>query len=258
MQVNVFDMDGVLFRMDDPLPHAAEAVRRVRARGERVFFLTNNSSKSRDDYVAKLAQFDIPSTPDEIMTSAYATALMFRETGQEGKGVFVVGEAGLKRELQEGGMRIVEDVEAEQPDFVVAGWDRQFTYAKLTVAQQAILRGASFIATNRDKTYPDSGGRLLPGGGAIVAAIETCTDVVPRTIGKPEPYTLEIILKLAGARPEECLVIGDRLDTDIGIGKAVGARTALVLTGVSTREDAAAAPQQYKPDVVWNDLSEMA
>lgn len=257
MKVNVFDMDGVLFRMDDPLPGAADAVRRVRSRGERVFFLTNNSSKSRDEYVSKLARFDIPSTPDEIITSAYATALMFQETGQSGKSVFVVGEAGLKRELEDAGMRIVEDVEAEQPDFVVAGWDRQFTYAKLTAAQQAILRGAAFIATNRDKTYPDSGGRILPGGGAIVAAIEICTGVVPRTIGKPERYTLEIILNLAGARPEECLVIGDRLDTDIAIGKAVGTRTALVLTGVSTREDAAAASPEWKPDVIWSDLNEM-
>jgi phosphoglycolate/pyridoxal phosphate phosphatase family enzyme len=257
MKHKVFDMDGVLFRMDDPLPGAAEAVQRLRSRGERVFFLTNNSSKSRDEYVTKLARFDIPSSPDEIVTSAYATALLFAESGQVGKGVFVVGEAGLKRELSEGGMRIVEDPESEQPDFVVAGWDRQFTYAKMAAAQQAILRGAAFIATNRDKTYPDSGGRVLPGGGAIVAAIETCSGVVPRTIGKPEPYTLELILRLAGATPEDCLVIGDRLDTDIAIGKAVGARTALVLTGISTRAEAESAPPECKPDLIWNDLTEM-
>lgn len=258
MKVNVFDMDGVLFRMDDPLPGAAKAVRRLRERGERVFFLTNNSSKSRDEYVAKLARFDIPSTPDEIMTSAYATSLMFRETGQSGKSVYVVGEAGLKRELQNADMVIVEDIEERQPDFVVAGWDRQFTYAKLATAQQAILRGAAFIATNRDKTYPDSGGRVLPGGGAIVAAIETCSGVVPRTIGKPEPYTLEIILKLAGASPCDCLIIGDRIDTDIAVGKAVGAVTALVLTGISTLADVQASPPNWKPDYVWSDLSEMS
>jgi phosphoglycolate/pyridoxal phosphate phosphatase family enzyme len=258
MKVNVFDMDGVLFRMDDPLPGAAEAVRRLRDRGESVFFLTNNSSKSRDEYVAKLARFDIPSTPDEIMTSAYATALMFRETGQAGKSVYVVGEAGLKRELQNGGMEIVEDLEERWPDFVVAGWDRQFTYSKLAAAQQAISHGATFIATNRDKTYPDTGGRVLPGGGAIVAAIETCTGVVPKTIGKPEPYTLEIILKLSGTSPSDCLVIGDRIDTDIAIGKAVGAFTALVLTGISTMADVKAAPPSWKPDYIWSNLSQMS
>lgn len=257
MRVNVFDMDGVLFRMDDPIPGAADAVRRLRERGELVYFLTNNSSKSRDEYVAKLARFDIPSTPAEIMTSAYATALMFREQRQTGRSVFVVGEAGLKRELADVGMRIMEEPEAAQPDFVVAGWDRGFTYVKLAAAQQAILKGAVFIATNRDKTYPDSGGRVLPGGGAIVAAIETCTGVVPKTIGKPEPYTLEIILRLAGASPEECLVIGDRLDTDIAIGNAVGARTALVLTGISTRAEAESAPPEWRPDAIWTDLRDL-
>ncbi len=257
MRINVFDMDGVLFRMDDPLPGASEAVRKLRERGEGVYFLTNNSSKSRHEYVAKLARFGIPSTPDEIMTSAYATAQMFAETGETGKGVFVVGEQGLKQELAAGGMRIVEDVAIEQPDYVVAGWDRGFTYVKLASAHTAITNGATFIATNRDKTYPDSGGRTLPGGGAIVSAIETCTGVVPRTIGKPEPYTLEIILRRAGVSAGDCLVIGDRLDTDIAIGKAVGARTALVLTGVSTRAEAAASPDAWNPDYIWADLTEM-
>src|SRR5438067_2465500 len=106
-------MDGVLFRMDDPLPGAAEAVRRVRERGDLVRFLTNNSSKSRDDYVRKLAGFDIASSTDEIMTSAYATALLFAELGQIGKRVYVVGEQGLARELEDGGMRIVEAAEGD-------------------------------------------------------------------------------------------------------------------------------------------------
>lgn len=263
MRIYVFDMDGVLFRMDDPLPGAADAIRRLEERGERAFFLTNNSSKSREDYVEKLARFDIHTSVDEIMTSAYATGLLFQEMGVTGKRVYVVGENGLKRELRLAGMEIVNEEETVDDtadllgvDYVVAGWDRGFTYTKLAQAHQAIVNGASFIATNRDVTYPDSGGRTLPGGGAIVAAIETCTGLVPRTVGKPEPYSLELILKQAGVSPQDCLVIGDRLDTDIAIGKRVGAPTALVLTGVSTREEAETAGPDLHPDQIWNDLTE--
>jgi phosphoglycolate/pyridoxal phosphate phosphatase family enzyme len=253
----VFDMDGVLFRMDDPLPGAAETISRLKSRGDLVYYLTNNSSKSRADYVQKLSQFSIPATEDQIMTSAYALGRLFMERNASGASVYVVGEQGLRDELTQVGMRIV-DYEAEiRIDYVVAGWDRQFTYGKLTDAHLAIAAGAEFIATNRDATYPDAGGRTLPGGGAIVAAIETCSGVRPRTIGKPEPYTLELILRTSGARPDECMVIGDRLDTDIAIGKRVGTQTALVLTGVSTREEAAAAPDSLHPDFVWETLLEM-
>jgi 4-nitrophenyl phosphatase len=253
----VFDMDGVLFRMDDPIPGASEAVRRILSRGDQIFYLTNNSSKSRNEYVQKLARFDIPATIEQVMTSAYATGRMFIDQGLVGKSVYVVGESGLRAEMEAAGMRVVDYGEDTPVDFVVAGWDRGFTYGKLTEAHFAIQRGATFIATNRDATYPDSGGRTLPGGGAIVAAIETCTGVVPMTVGKPSPYTLELILRLAGATPADCTVVGDRLDTDIAIGKAVGAKTVLVLTGVSTRADVAVASADMVPDVILNDLTEL-
>jgi HAD superfamily hydrolase (TIGR01450 family) len=191
------------------------------------------------------------------MTSAYAAGRWFQEQGAAGKTVYVVGEAGLRAELEAAGMVPVEYDEERRIDFVVAGWDRQFSYAKMAEAHFAIGRGARFVATNRDVTYPDAGGRTLPGGGAIVASIEACTGVTPVTIGKPEPYTLDLLLRTAGASRDECLVIGDRLDTDIAIGRRVGARTALVLTGVSTREEAERAPEQMRPDVVWETLAEM-
>lgn len=253
----VFDMDGVLYRMDEPLPGAAEAIRRLRARGDAVFYLTNNSSKTRADYVEKLAGFGIPATPDEIMTSGHATAQLMAEWGAVGKSVYVIGEQGLREELAAVGLQLVDYSEETPIDYVVVGWDRQFTYHKLTEAHRAILRGATFIATNRDATYPDADGRTLPGGGTIVAAVETCTGVAPRVIGKPEPYTLQLILRRAHAAPADCLVIGDRLDTDIALGKRVGARTALVLTGISTRAEAEAAPPELRPDFLWNDLTEL-
>lgn len=253
----VFDMDGVLWTMDDPIPGAAACLARLRARGDTVFFLTNNSSKSRTDYVEKLARFDISAATDEIMTSAFATAQMFREEGMVGRSVYVVGETGLREELAAVGMKMVEYGEETPIDYVVVGWDRQFTYRKLMEAHRAIAHGAAFIATNRDATYPDAGGRTLPGSGALVAAVETCSGVTPRTIGKPEPYTLELILRMANAAPQDCLVIGDRLDTDIALGKRVGAQTALVLTGVHGRADVAAVPPERRPDYLWNDLNEL-
>lgn len=257
MSLYVFDMDGVLFRMDDPVPGAAETIQRLRDRGDTIYYLTNNSSKTRADYIAKLKRMGMYADLDTVITSSYATALMFGEIGEIGKSVYVVGEYGLVDELKAGGMNVVDYADDRQIDYVVVGWDRHITYLKLTEAHFAIARGATFIATNRDATYPDADGRTLPGGGAIVAAIATCSGVTPRTIGKPEPYTLELILRRAGVKPADCIVVGDRLDTDIGIGKAVGTRTAMVLTGVSTRADVDAAPVEARPDWVLNDLTEL-
>ncbi len=255
--VYVFDLDGVIYRMDERIPYAVEAVNQLQQRDAMVYFLTNNSSKSRADYVEKLAHFEIHVGENAIMTSAYALGQLFVERGDVGKSVYVIGESGLKNELDAVGMRVVEYSEDQPIDFVVSGWDRQFSYQKLSEGHLAIARGAQFIATNRDATYPDAGGRTLPGSGALVAALETCSGVTPLTIGKPEPYTLELIIRQARASPGQCLVIGDRLDTDIGIGKAVAAKTALVLTGVHKRADLASFPQ-YTPDFVWNDLSELS
>ncbi len=253
----VFDLDGVLYRMDDPIPGAAEALERVRGRGALTFFLTNNSSRTRSDYAQKLTRLGIPASPSEVMTSAYATGRMLVEAGAAGKSVYVVGEEGLRYELSAAGMRVVPYSDEDTIDYVVAGWDRQFTYTKLTEAHWAIGRGAAFIATNRDATYPDAGGRTLPGGGSVVAAIQTCSGVTPTTVGKPEPYTLDLILRETGTRREECLVVGDRLDTDIALGRRGGVRTALVLTGVTSRADVAAAPSEWRPDLVLNDVTEL-
>jgi phosphoglycolate/pyridoxal phosphate phosphatase family enzyme len=253
----ILDMDGVLYRMDEPLPAAAEAVGRLCSRGIRVFYLTNNSTKTRHEYVAKLKSLGIHATEEQIMTSAYATAQWLHAEGAVGKNVYVIGEQGLKAELQSVGMQVVDYSEEVPIHYVVVGWDRGLSYRKLKEAHFAIGAGATFIATNRDPTYPDAGGRTIPGGGSIVAAVQTSTGISPRTIGKPEPYTLQLILSQAAASPAECLVIGDRLDTDIAAGKRVGARTALVLTGVSTRAQVDMAPQELRPDFVWQDLREL-
>lgn len=254
--IYVFDLDGVLYRMDEPIPGAVETVHRLQARGDQLFYLTNNSSKSRADYVVKLGGIGIESTEDQIMTSAYALGRYFEVGGHAGKSIFLIGESGLQTELESVGMRILDYSEDVQFDFVVSGWDRQVNYWKLAHAHLAVKKGAQFIATNRDATYPDAGGRTLPGSGAVVAALECCTGVTPLTIGKPETFMLDLILKQTGAQASDCLVIGDRLDTDIGIGKRAGARTALVLTGVHGLADVELHPE-LRPDLILTDLTEL-
>ena len=255
-RVCVFDLDGVLYRMDDPVPGAREALERLRARGTAVFFLTNNSSRTRQDYVRKLQSLGMRASVEEVMTSAYAAGRLFQEWGAVGRTVYVVGESGLRQELAWAGMRVVDYSDEAAIDYVVVGWDRSFTYQKLTEAHLAIGRGARFVATNRDATYPNAGGRTLPGSGALVAAVEACTGVTPFTVGKPETYALDLILRQAGCAPPDCLVVGDRLDTDIAVGLRAGTATALVLTGVSTRADVEARPD-LRPDYIWDSLDEM-
>src|SRR5205085_10238741 len=132
-------------------------------------------------------------------------------------------------------------------DYVACGRDQSFTYQKLAEAHLCVQGGAQFIATNRDATFPDSGGRTLPGAGSLVAALATSTGIEPITIGKPETYTVELILRLAAMKASECVVVGDRLDTDIAVGNRVGAKTVMVLTGVHTRADAESAPPEHRP-----------
>jgi phosphoglycolate/pyridoxal phosphate phosphatase family enzyme len=256
--VVVLDMDGVIWNMDEPIPHAADAIERCRSAGLSVYFLTNNSSKTREDYVEKLARFGIPCGVEAVVTSAHATAQWLAEHGGAGRTAVIIGEHGLRHELEGVGIRVVPYSEGDSVDYVVVGWDRGLTYEKLAQAHGAIVRGgARFIATNRDATYPFGGGRTLPGGGSIVAAVATSTGVEPTTIGKPEPYTLQSILERERVASERCLVIGDRLDTDIALAARVGTHSALVLTGVSTAQEAEALPPKLRPTFVWPDLSHL-
>ncbi|MGQ9524244.1 MAG: HAD-IIA family hydrolase [Armatimonadota bacterium] len=250
----IFDLDGVVYRGDEPVPYSAEAVAYLRDQGHYVCFLTNNSACTRTYYSQKLARFGISAEPSDVMTSAYATALRLQEMGLSGARVMVVGEQGLRQELSLAGVRFVEACNGSRADVVVVGIDRTFTYQKLKAAQQAILQGAVFIATNRDATYPLEEGAVEPGGGAIVAAIEVASGRTPILIGKPSDYTVRKILEAHGAQPEDAVIVGDRLDTDIAVGNAVGLKTVLVLTGVSTVQQVSDADPSTTPDLVLPDL----
>lgn len=253
----VFDLDGVLYRGKQPLPGAVQAVDTLRRLGYQVYFFTNNSSKTRQEYAQKLSQMGLKCDIDHIMTSSYATALYFLERNAQGKKVFVVGMNGIRDELARIGMKLVEDDRYSDADFVVVGIDKNFTYEKLAKAQKAILAGAEFIATNRDATFPTENGGILPGGGAIVAAIEVAVGRSPVLIGKPSTYAMEKVIRLAGADPTEVAVVGDRLDTDILAANRMGAISVLVLTGIATRKDAETAPKEMRPCFIIESLSEL-
>jgi len=260
--VYVFDLDGVLYLGGTPIAHAAEAVRRLQGAGKRVFFLTNNSAQTRADYQAKLARVNgLEAEESSIFTSAYATALYLKQRGAEGRTAFVIGEAGLAAELRDSaGLVPVTKPDSADPhdiDYVVVGIDRQFSYDKLRFAHAAITRGhAQFIATNRDTTLPTEDGEV-PGGGSLVAALAAAAGREPLNMGKPEPHGYEAILAAAGVTASESVMVGDRLDTDIAVGRRAGAHTLLVLTGVTSAAQAQSAPPAWRPEKIIGDLREL-
>lgn len=229
----LLDMDGVLFRGQTVIPGAADAVRQIRERGAFVRFFTNNSTKTREHNARILQDFGIEAAPDEIMTSAVAAARFLRGTT-----AWALGEPGLHEELRAGGVHLVESGPAE---WVVVGLQRNLSYHQIDEAQWRIRCGAKFVATNRDATYPIED-RVMPGAGAIVAAVATAAGKEPDVVmGKPEPRMIEAVLEETGVRREDALLVGDRLDTDIECARRAGCDAILVLTGV-TRDPPADVP----------------
>lgn len=221
----VVDLDGVIWLADRPIPHGDDAVARARAGGVRLLFVTNNSSLTVGQYVEKLEGMGIDVPPDDIVTSAQAAAGLL----EPGTSAVICAGDGVTEALGERGV----EVRAEGPaDALVIGWHRDFDFARLTVACRAVWGGASFLATNRDATYPTPDG-LLPGAGSLVAAVAFATGAEPTVAGKPNQPVAELLLARAGGRVD--LVVGDRLDTDGLLARRLGVPFGLVLSGV-TRE----------------------
>lgn len=255
----IFDLDGVIYRGWEPQPTAIETLNALRNSGHFVRFYTNNSASSRKSYSDKLGKLGFPTPPEEIMTTSYATGFYLVEQGAAGKTAFRIGGDGIREELEAVGIHCIagEEEPDAKIDYVVVGIDRQFNYQKLTRAQHAIFEGARFIATNRDPTYPVEDKVLMPGGGCMVAAVQTAAGIDPFVIGKPETYAFNKILEMTGSKPEHAVMTGDRLDTDILVAKRAGSHSVLVLTGVNNRKDAANATDEMKPEVVIEELGEL-
>jgi glycerol-1-phosphatase len=231
----LLDLDGVVYRGDRPVPRAAEAISELRRAGIRVVFLTNNSARTPERVAERLRALGVAASPDEVVTSAQATAsLVAREAGGDGRTAFVIGEEGVRSALGEAGIEVL-DGQPDRVGFVVVGWDRWVDYDKLRTASVLVGRGARLVATNQDASYPAPGGDLWPGAGALVAAVETASGSRALVVGKPGRPLFDEALERAGTR--RALMVGDRVETDVAGADAAGIDSALVLTGASRRAD---------------------
>jgi HAD superfamily hydrolase (TIGR01457 family) len=245
--VFLFDLDGVLYRGDQPVPYAAESIASLRELGRRIVFVTNNSSAPPDAVATRLRSLGIEADVSEIETSALTTAELL--AGRGVRTAFVVGEEGIRSALGDAGVEVI-DRPSGSIDAVVVGLDRQADYAKLRIASVLVREGSALVATNADASFPNADGQVWPGAGALLAAIVTATDARPEVVGKPEPPLLESALRRAGGGAP--LFVGDRLDTDIAGAERLGWDSLLVLTGITRREDLEASGVQ--PTFVGEDL----
>ena len=243
----LIDLDGVLYRWPDAIPGAAAAVTALRGAGKHLAFVTNNSSRTPGHVVERLRSVGVDATPEEVVTSALATATILAE--RHVRSAFVVGEEGLLGALAGVGIRAVSPSDPV-PDAVVVGFDRGADYVKLKDAAVLVERGVPLVASNADPSFPAAGGESWPGAGALLAAIETTTGVRAEVFGKPEPALFQRALASAGG--ERPLVVGDRLDTDIAGAGRLGWDSVLALTGAARRADVDRA--SWKPTFIVDDV----
>jgi len=242
----IFDLDGTIYRGSQAVPGAADFVSRVIGNGIKVLFVTNRSNRTPETVCTQLRSYGISCTTENILTSAQATA-RFLQRGR----VFFIGEEGLEKALLGAGLTM----DHQNPDYVVVGFDRSVNYSKIEQATRLIRAGSRFIATNPDKAVNADGG-VSPGNGAIVAAIATASGAEPIVVGKPQRAIIDIALERMGLAPEQVILVGDNLETDIRAGINAGIRSVLILTGVCTRMDAMKSP--VKPHRVVEDYNELA
>jgi HAD superfamily hydrolase (TIGR01450 family) len=238
----MLDLDGVVWLGDQAVTGSADAIARLRAAGEEVGFVTNNSFVPRREVEAKLERFGID-PGDHVVTSAMAAARLVHP----GETVLLCGGPGAREELEARGATVVERGEA---DAVVVGFNPHFDYAILTAASGAVRAGARLIGTNDDATYPTPMG-VIPGGGAVLAAVSAAAGVTPTVAGKPYPPMVDLVRALVGRAG---IFVGDRPDTDGRFAVALGYRFGLVLSGITTARDL---PVEPEPAVVAADLAEL-
>lgn len=247
--VLLLDLDGTLYRGEQPVEHAPDAVVRAVAAGSRIGYITNNASRSPADVTAALTGLGYPATSGDVVTSAQAAARVLARRLPAGSRVFVVGTEALAAEVVSAGLTLAGG--ADDAEAVVQGHSPKTAWPRLAEACLAIRRGVPWLATNLDATLPTERGEL-PGNGSMVAALRTATGAEPEVAGKPGPSLLaEAIRRTAATTP---LMVGDRLDSDIAAAHAAGIPSLLVLTGVSDAHDVLTAPADHRPDFLAPDL----
>lgn len=247
------DLDGVIYRGDRLIEGAPQAIERLRERGVKVIFCTNNSRSTVDEYVAKLAGFGIEAVGDDVLTSGVVTSEVLAAQGFSGKTAIVIGDRGVRDGLTSIGVVLNDDPASICADAVVVGWDVDFDYRTMRRVSSAVRDGAKLFATNRDSTFPAPEG-LWPGAGAILASIEVASGRAAEIVGKPYPPMMEAVARrMSGAR--RIAAVGDRADSDLAGAVSMGWATILVLSGVTTRCEADVL--QPPPDLVVESLADL-
>ncbi len=248
----IFDLDGTVYLGDALLPNAQRAIATIRQADKRTVFLSNNPTHTRFEYSRKLTRLGLPTPPEDIINSSLVMVNFLQHTLPHAR-LFVCGEQPLIDDLRDGGFSFSDD--PGKIDAVIASFDRTFVYSKLQVAFDAIRAGARLFATNADRYCPVPGGGQ-PDAAAIIAAIEACTGArCEAVVGKPSIYMTNAILNLLQMPPERCIMTGDRLETDVQMGRNAGMTTALTLTGATTAQDAQASV--VKPHFILKDLGDL-
>jgi 4-nitrophenyl phosphatase len=250
----ILDMDGVIWKGDAPIGDLPAVFRRIRERGLKYVFATNNSTRTSEQYVQVLTTLGVEAEPWQVVTSSQSAAHAVARAFPPGTKVFMIGEDGIRMALEERGFEIVPVEAAPEAKAVIMGIDRGITFQKIVEATLLVRSGVPFYVTNMDRTFPTPRGEI-PGSGAWVSVITTATEVQPIIAGKPFPFLMDLALEKLGTTNEETLVVGDRLETDIAAGQAVGCPTALVMTGVSTKLQA----EEWEPPpaIIAESLSEL-
>ena len=260
----ILDMDGVLWRGDTPMPGLVDFFDVLRAADIGFILATNNATKTAAMYTERLARFGVAVLPQQILTSAEATASYLADRFPSGSAIYVIGAKGLHDAVSAKGFRILSaaDVHAGAKAAapiaaaaVVAGLSPDMTYPEIAMGVYLVNQGVPFIGTNPDTTFPSEIGPL-PGAGALLAMIIAATNVEPIIIGKPGPIIFQEAVKRLGGDPSTVAMVGDRLSTDIQGAEAAGLRAILVLSGISTREEAETGP--VRPDYIFADIAELA
>ena len=240
----LLDMDGTLYLDDDLFPGTVPFLRRIREKGGRYLFLTNNSSRGADSYVEKLRRLGIESVPEDFLTSVDALILFLRKGDYQGKPLYVAGTESFRRQLRQAGFSVTSD--REEAEVLICGFDTELTFQKLEDACILLNRGAEFLATNPDWVCPTWYGSV-PDCGSVCRMLTTATGREPLFLGKPRPAMAELALRRTGFAPEQAVIVGDRLYTDIACGVNAGIDSIFVLSGEGTEADIA----QYGIHPTW-------
>ncbi len=245
----IFDLDGVIHRGRTPIAGVPEAIARLRKSGIATLFLTNNATRTREDFAQRLHSFGIPASPTDVMTASYGLAKYISRKYRKGKTAYIIGEQGMVEEAKKAGIETLPASSASVPDFVIVSLDRLLTYEKVSAAHKFILQGSHFLAANSDPTLPLEH-LSSPGSGSIVAMLEKSTGIKAEIIGKPNLFMIKELLKEHGIRAREAAFVGDRLEIDMAMANKAGLFAILVLSGVTDAKMAKKAKGEEKPKAV--------